>query len=122
MLLVTKYSRTVILTVITLTALWFLIKYSKIPICLTDFDIVPLNRHVETIQTLDRNMSLIFLGGVPRSGMKLMGTLLDAHSEVRSVSSLAFGYCVRHSANNFTCLCSYEFTDAGRRLVYFQNY
>lgn len=80
---VTKYSSTVILTVITLTALLFLIQYSKIPICLTDFDIAVLKTNVQPIQTLNRSMPLIFLGGIPKSGTKLMGKLLDEHSEVR---------------------------------------
>ena len=35
----------------------------------------------------DRDMPLIFIGGVPRSGTTLMRAMLDAHPEVRYVRS-----------------------------------
>lgn len=35
------------------------------------------------IYTYDRNMPLIFIGGVPRSGTTLMRAMLDAHPDVR---------------------------------------
>jgi len=35
------------------------------------------------VYTYDRNMPLIFIGGVPRSGTTLMRAMLDAHPDVR---------------------------------------
>jgi len=35
------------------------------------------------IYSYDRNMPLIFIGGVPRSGTTLMRAMLDAHPDVR---------------------------------------
>jgi len=43
----------------------------------------PSYHYVSKDQGYDRNMPLIFIGGMPRSGTTLMRAMLDAHPDVR---------------------------------------
>lgn len=55
--------------------------------CLSPFPIFSLQKFVvgsdQKVYPYHRNMPLIFIGGVPRSGTTLMRAMLDAHPEVR---------------------------------------
>lgn len=93
MRLVARNRRTAVICIIILTALFLLTKFTNIfPSCFNYKDHNnPNGQMIRGLQTSDgqhsyvyhRNMPLIFIGGVPRSGTTLMRALLDAHPEVR---------------------------------------
>lgn len=69
----------------------FLIKFPELrPMCLFKDDTPMMLRDEKFIVNSEqkvfpyhRNMPLIFIGGVPRSGTTLMRAMLDAHPDVR---------------------------------------
>ncbi|CAO1409341.1 unnamed protein product [Diamesa serratosioi] len=89
MRLVTRNRRTVLFGVLCLISLLMVVfKFNEFrPMCLEPGSMVREEKYVEGTDhksyVYHRNMPLIFIGGVPRSGTTLMRAMLDAHPEVR---------------------------------------
>lgn len=57
------------------------VEYMRLSDDVTDQSVLGLNEH--DILTYNRNLPLIFIGGMPRSGTTLMRAMLDAHPKIR---------------------------------------